>query len=348
MNEFYNGIASKEVVQEIKRVKKQISENAKSGAVSYIFVTDMHIDTTQSKDNYELISDSLKYASFIADTESEIDFIVLGGDCITGWFDKARAKDGISAVVNAVKNCKKPIISAVGNHDNNSNPTTKDNPTEQISKAELKEIMLNPFKDCGYVFDTESEEGLYYYVDLPHKNTRVICLDTYANAEMLCKEGKWLAQKALGVKAENWKYIIILHLPVDERYRADGLPCLSDDMKEILKSFNARAKANCSFGEYDFSDYQSKIIASSFGHCHNSVVEYNPEFGFFVSCTGCAGVVGKGEFKNISHDDEPKVSRFSIDNLQKDRYLFDVLLSSEDSFSRIRFGNGADKNSNKL
>ncbi len=342
-NNFFNTVVSEELVDEIKRIKIELSENTEKEAVNFIFVTDMHIDTTQSKDNYELILDTLKYACFIADTTKEIDFLVLGGDCITGWFDKARAKEGIEAVVNAVAKCQKPVVSVSGNHDNNSNPTTKDNPLEQFSKKELKDIMLKPFEGRGYAYDDRVNDGHYYYLDLPEKKTRVICLDAYSSAEMLQTQAKWLAQKALSIKDENWRYVVVLHLPLDKRYEVDGLPCLCADMINILKAFNSKTVAVCSFGEYDFSDYKSSIISCSSGHCHNSIVEFNPEYGLFVSVTGCAGVVGKGEFKNTSSDDLPDGSRFSMNNSQKNRYLFDIFSVCGNSFKRIRFGNGSDK-----
>lgn len=336
-------VSSKELVDEIVRVKNNISENEDNDAVNFVFVTDMHIDTSDGKDNYPLVLDTLKYARFIADTSDKIDFLVLGGDCITGWFDKERAIKGITAVVDSTVQCQKPVVSAVGNHDNNRNPSTIGKPLEQLSKLELKNILLKPFEDCGYVYDKEADDGLYYYLDLPEKNTRVICLDAHNSDEMLKKQAKWLAQNALSVKSEEWKYVIILHLPLDDEYAVDGLPSLSKDMGNILKAVNHRTTAVCSFGEYDFSDYKSHIISCSSGHCHNSIVEFNPEYGFFVSITGCASTKDKGVFKDKSADDSPEGDRVEMSNRQKNRYLFDVFSVSEKSFTRYRFGNGADK-----
>ena len=343
-SDWYSDILSQSVKNEFKSTAEAIKANSDDNSFRYIMITDTHIDTTQSQNNYELVLNTIDYAKRIA-ANCGIDAIVLGGDFITGWRDKETALIGLKAIGDAADNSPVPVIIAKGNHDNNINPDTKDNPDEQVTDDEFYNLTQAVVKKDNFIYDDEVEGGLYFYVDFPEKRTRLICLDAerYSDA---ASQTKWLAEKALDIKDEGWKYVVVTHIPIDIHYEAGkdtALTAGSDDIKLIMTALNTGSIAKCSTGNYDFSGYRSKIVSCSFGHTHATYMEYNADLGVFCTSTGCGGAVGRSKFDYVTEDSDGADNRQGLDNSNSTRYLFDIFSVNNERMNRIRFGNGVDK-----
>lgn len=104
-SDWYSDILSQSVKNEFKNTAEAIKASYDNNSFRYIMITDTHIDTTQSQDNYELVLNTIDYAKRIA-ANCGIDAIVLGGDFITGWRDKQSALIGLKAIGDAVGRSK--------------------------------------------------------------------------------------------------------------------------------------------------------------------------------------------------------------------------------------------------
>ena len=213
-----------------------------------------------------------------------------------------------------------------------------------MTDAEFYNLTQAVVKKDYFIYDDEVEGGLYFYVDFPEKRTRLICLDAerYFDA---ASQTRWLAEKALDIKDEGWKYVVATHIPIDIRYEAEDttLTAGSDDIKLIMTALNNGSVAKCSTGNYDFSGYRSKIVSCSFGHTHATYMEYNADLGVFCTSTGSGGAVGRGTFDYVTEDSEGNNNRQGLDNSDSTRYLFDIFSVNSEKMNRIRFGNGVDK-----
>ncbi len=315
-------------------------------AVRYIFITDTHIDTTQSQNNEELVLKSLEYAKKMA-KETDIAFIALGGDLITGWRDKATAVDSLKKIGEAMVDSPVPVIITRGNHDLNDNPEFPAD-EEKLSYSEFYQLTQAVVRKDNFIYDPATDtgdenQGLYFYVDFPEAKTRAICLDSF-NTKHSAEQTKWLAETALTVKDVGWKYVFLAHIPIDIRYEAEMPHVASgaDDIKELVTALNLRSTANCSFGKYDFSDFKSNAVAYNFGHVHNSYMEYNEELKMACIATGQGGCVGDGIFDYVQSDDN-HTDRHKLENYIAERYLLDIISTNANETTRIRFGNGSNK-----
>lgn len=342
---WYSDVKSVSIKEEIKLTAEAIKAHKTANDFSYIMLTDTHIDTSQSENNYELVLNTIEYTKLIAEN-CGIDAIVLGGDYVTGWRDKSAAINGLKAIGDAAKDSKVPVIIAKGNHDNNVNPDTKGNASEQVTDAEFYALTQEQTRRDNYVYDDSVKDGLYFYVDFPEKKTRLICLDAQRDNDHVT-QSKWLAEKALTVKDDGWKYVIVTHIPIDERYKAqDVIMAGASDLQALMKGLNNRTTAHCSFGDVSFAGFKSQVVSCSFGHTHATYMEYNADLGVFCTSTGCGGAVGRSAFDHVEEDSLGPDNRQSRTNDDSQRYLFDIFLVNKEKIDRIRFGNGVDKTIN--
>ena len=340
----YDNIAPSEISEELKNTRRELINVSNSTTVNYLFLTDTHIDSQQSLNNETLVLKTLEYAVILANT-SDIDFLCIGGDFITGAFDIVTAVDGLHKVSEALADCKKPVVMLIGNHDLNVNSNNLNNPGDRLSIEEVLVLTQENFKKDSYNYDASVSNGAYFYFDIPEKKTRAVCLDSY-NSIHEKQQVLWLADKVLTVKDEGWKYVFLMHIPIDSRYVTTDTSVVcsgSEDIMALITALNNRSTATGSFGTRDFTDFKSKIVSCSFGHVHNSYMEYNNLLDTFCTATGPAGGVAFGNMVSVSPDDNFPSKRDYLTNENKDKYLFDVFSVSSDSITRIRFGGGLNK-----
>lgn len=338
-DEYCDTIKSMDVRMELQETKQKLDSVTDGDCFNYAFITDLHTDTSQSSGNFDLTKNTIEYLKALG-KEGTIDCIVLGGDQVTGWFDKAQCANTYIFLNECLADSPVPVIMVKGNHDNNINV-----PGEDLSNAELYDISQAVYRNDAYVYDESVENGFYFYTDFAAKKTRLICLDSYKSPDTAA-QSKWLAEKAFTVKDEGWKYVLVMHVPIDIRYEAEMTHVCSgaDDIKKMIYAINSRGKAECSFGTYDFSDFKSQVVSLSCGHTHCSYMEYNAEIDSVCTVTGCSGAVGEGIFDYVKDDDGQIPGRKSMSNSEKNRYLADIFSVSNSKVDRVRFGNGIDKN----
>ena len=106
---------------EIMKTIRTVENDETNDSISYIFITDMHIDT--SEETREVAYNQL-YAIVDIANNSDIDFVCVGGDMYNGRYadpnGKVIAMDTIESISKILELCNKPVFILKGNHDDNS------------------------------------------------------------------------------------------------------------------------------------------------------------------------------------------------------------------------------------
>ena len=106
---------------EIMKTIRTVVNDETNDRISYIFITDMHIDT--SEETREVAYNQL-YAIVDIANNSDIDFVCVGGDMYNGRYvdpnGKVIAMDTIESISKILELCNKPVFILKGNHDDNS------------------------------------------------------------------------------------------------------------------------------------------------------------------------------------------------------------------------------------
>ena len=108
-------------LQEIMDTIKTVQEKNRKEYVSYLFVTDLHIDDTEQikEAGYHALNAVVDVAN-----NTDIDFVCVGGDLYSGKHaednGKQNAMELIQSISDILKNCDKPVFILHGNHDDNS------------------------------------------------------------------------------------------------------------------------------------------------------------------------------------------------------------------------------------
>lgn len=346
---------SESINKEIERVIEKITTVTDKNAVNYAIVTDTHYDTQQSVGTPELVDNSVKIIRILAE-KGLIDFAGHCGDITTGWRSGDSCRKYTKIVADLFSDFPCPVVFTIGNHDFNHNPETlkegahsytltgEKNP-ELLDHEEWYALTQQNFRKDSFIYDEVMPGSLYFYVDIPEKKARVVCLESFYCRDVE-KQVRFLAEKVLIVKDEGWKYVFLSHAPIDNRYEEGKMHHVcagADDLKKLITALNNRTVAQTSVGTYDFSDFASNAVAFNCGHMHSSYVEFNRDLKMFHATTGQTGVVGSGHFREVDADDNA-TGRHKLTNDDANRYLFDVVSVTPEKYERIRFGNGLDKN----
>ena len=345
---------SESINKEIERVIERLTAVTDKNAVNYAIVTDTHYDTQQSVGTPELVDNSVKIIRLLAE-KGLIDFAGHCGDITTGWRSGDSCRKYTKIVADLFSDFPCPVVFTIGNHDFNHNPETlkegahsytlndEKNP-ELLDHAEWYDLTQKNFRKDSFVYDEAMPGSLYFYVDIPEKKARVVCLESFYCRDVE-KQVRFIAEKVLTVKDEGVKYVFLSHAPIDNRYEEGKMHHVcagADDLKKLITALNNRTVAETSVGTYDFSDYASNAVAFNCGHMHSSYVEFNRDLKMFHATSGQTGVVGSGHFREVEADDNA-TGRHKLTNDDADRYLFDIISVTAEKYERIRFGNGLDK-----
>lgn len=334
---------SESINKEIERVIEKIAAVTDKNAVNYAIVTDTHYDTQQSVGTPELVDNSVKIIRILAE-KGLIDFAGHCGDITTGWRSGDSCRKHTKIVADLFSDFPCPVIFAIGNHDFNHNPETKDKPEEHLDHKQWYDLTQKNFRKDSFHYDEAMPGSLYFYVDIPEKKARAVCLESFYCRDVE-KQVRFIAEKALTVKDDGWKYVFLSHAPIDNRYEEGQMHHVcagADDLKNLIIALNNRTVAETSVGIYDFSDFCSSAVAFNCGHMHSSYVEFNRDLKMFHSTSGQTGVVGSGHFREVEADDNA-TGRHKLTNDDANRYLFDIVSVTAEKYERIRFGNGLDK-----
>lgn len=224
----------------IEYVSNQIN-NASEDAVNYIFITDLHtgayiVNSSSGGRDYEAsaavqfredtLAEQMKSLVELANTNRNIDFIVIGGDIVNGYetpnsplYKEALAAGKVSnvrefvisqmqAVLNPLKESTKPVFILRGNHDDNhmqgsyytpNGYSVSIVPSEVVSDRDWNNGIIKEYlpedivRDSTYLDAYTGEEiSGYYYYDLVKngETTRIICLDVFDHRYAYNEEGE--------------------------------------------------------------------------------------------------------------------------------------------------------------
>lgn len=137
--------------------------------------------------------------------ELPINFVICGGDMITGSQNVADMINSMKFCVEAFSSLPVPFFTTIGNHDDNRHSSSA---AATWAKAKTYTLMQKQFD-----FDTSgSGPECTYYVDIPATKTRLIVLDSEAPTSAIrTSEVTWLTE-ALASAPNGWHAMIFLHI----------------------------------------------------------------------------------------------------------------------------------------
>jgi hypothetical protein len=279
---------SDEAVQKVSKYHKQ-------SGLRFIYITDLH---------HELDGNQLRAADAVRDlaVRLQADFVLCGGDLsING--PKADALAAQQEITSALVVPGIPLLIAKGNHDDNSIYDAEHCPGSSrnvIFPRETRDILLAGLKERAR-FDDHRPEGLYYFVDFPTKQTRVIVLDCNDLPYSLNEKGElkypgqwqyafsssqmnWLAKEALDLRDHrDWKVLIASHVPLlqDGVIGADYAITGERILWGIVQAFRHGGTFELEEGEGDLvcqsaADFRAQgpgiVVGCLFGHVHTDQV----------------------------------------------------------------------------
>ncbi len=329
----YEAISSDSILDsyygiETEVISKQVSEQS-ADALNYIFITDIHFM------NYDLSWDTsgvilLEQLNLItewANNDDNIDFIVVGGDSVQGFWDtKEGWKNAITKVFEPLKNSTKPVFITMGNHDDNAYATWNVNYTEKIvSDLDWRNYVLDPISPADIVRPADDPNAKNYYYDLEKngKTTRLFFLDsidyyqeydengnitklqirekegyTEASAEDYSKY--YNGRSYLGYSAEQVKWFAdsladteaFDDVMVFSHMGTDSSTSPAEfgaELADVMAAYNNKtAYKNDALGiDVAYSD-EGKILGYQFGHIHKELSVYNAAADLWQIATSTA------------------------------------------------------------
>ena len=322
-------------------ISEKINEQGKN-SVNYLFFADSHVDEYLRKDEngdltvYEAeesvqkrLNNMIKHleaAVDFANNNENIDFFAFGGDGLNAYNirGKQAALDMLNQSFSPLKRCKKPVVLAFGNHDDNGFQTLNPNVPELkkewlISDKDWKDKVMDLYPGAEKrVHDELYEYSKYFYLDIENKKTRVIVLDTMDMRKPFDENGvvteivnrlprfwytneqlHWLCRDAL--KAPNgWDYIIISHMGIE--YDTSCNCKNGEKLRKVFKAFLNREKFSFTYTDMfgaevtvstDFGEVrEGKILLYNFGHQHAELVHYSEDIDLWQVATGCENAWG--------------------------------------------------------
>ncbi len=328
-------------------VKDKIAKKFESGSVSYIMLTDTHMDSFSNENKKAILIEYQKAVELA--NESRIDFICIGGDQLSGYGSLSDNNAYLMQITDILSKCRKPVIVLRGNHDNNKNNGQEE--SENLTIKEWYSRNQSIFRHNDFVYHesnkVEDGTGCYFYYDIPQKKTRVIALDSWWNAHPN-EQIQFLAFNAM-TELDGWNYILLSHLPPLAKYNTGGATETWENgitrINNFIRAFNNHTTITDEmYGTKDYTNSTSKVICITFGHTHASYIGYDSDFGCFITSTGSGGMYGNETFNGSDViADDGLTSRSGLEINNADKYLIDIFSVLPNKIDRIRFGNGLDK-----
>lgn len=339
-----------EILDTIQTVRNQVTGDS----VSYIFITDLHLDT--SEETQKAIYRQLNAVVDVAN-HTDIDFVCVGGDLYNGRHAEENGKQTAMGIVESVakvlERCNKPVFMLKGNHDDNSFSAQIDGNLLYradyiINSSEWYSITMQHFSQYA-----QDYQNGYFYYDLPGKNARVICLnmsdsdDTVVDGEQnemgmyfygyKDKQIDWLLNKAMS--REDCQYFIMCHDAFS--YPAGyGEGSNRDTLREILGAAYTHTAYSGEQFQKDFSKWSGKLMLYHCGHIHMERCLFDEEMGGLpVLNTENAMYSAK---KRIWLDEPGFFVETGRQIETASEALFDIVVSQGDTIRVIRFGAGED------
>lgn len=262
--------------------------------VNFAFITDMH---------HHPGSNQLNAAEAIKKLAEAIplDFVVSGGDMSLNG-PKASVVRAQKEMMDGIADADTIMLPLKGNHDDNSVYGYNESQAETkhvLFPEETFELVFHRLDDA-VVFDEENRNGMYYYFDIPHKQTRVVILNPIDIPYTVTPSGglkyygqwkyafsdrqlNWVAHQALDLSnkqgLDQWKVLFFSHVAIlqDGVKGADHEVMNGEAMWGIIQAFHKGSSFSGKGSEEDFEysigvDFaaqgESKVVACLFGHVH--------------------------------------------------------------------------------
>lgn len=339
---------------EIMKTIRTVENDETNDSISYIFITDMHIDT--SEETREVAYNQL-YAIVDIANNSDIDFVCVGGDMYNGRYadpnGKVIAMDTIESISKILELCNKPVFILKGNHDDNSfsaqiNEDLLFDADHIINREEWYSITMKHFSQ----YATDYQNGYYYY-DIPGKNTRVVCLNM-SDSDDTVTDGKqnqmgmyfygyqneqinWLLNDAMS--RDNCNYIFLCHDAFDypEGYSTES-------NRDTLRAIMAAAYTHTPFAANsfakDFTSWSGNVLLYHSGHLHMERAVFDSETGglpLLNTQTSMFSVQSRGWMQDKGYYMDSGRQKGTATEA-----LFDVVVARKDDINIVRFGVGDD------
>ncbi|MBQ1187081.1 MAG: metallophosphoesterase [Clostridia bacterium] len=314
---------------EVETVSKQLSVQSKD-AINYIFITDIHFmnyDLSWDKSGNVLL-EQMRLITDWANKDDSIDFIVVGGDSVQGFWDtKEGWKDAITNAFEPFKASEKPVLILTGNHDDNSYATWNANyGAKVISELDWKNYVLDPISPANIVHPEGEPNSKHYYYDFEKngKTTRLFFLDAIDYYQEYDDENGNITaleiRKALGYTEEDAedysKYYngrsYFGYSGAQVKWLADSLADTDEfdnvmvfshmgtdsttstaefgaEIADVMAAYNNKtAYTNEALGIDVAYDDEGKILAYQFGHIHKELSVYNAAADLWQIATSTA------------------------------------------------------------
>lgn len=366
----------------IQQMKSNLS--GKETNVNYIFLTDIHYVGDPSSDHGRALFTQVKAAVKLANNIDSIDFIAIGGDITNGnRATKAECLQFAYKILEPLKECKKPVFVAPGNHDDNSyhmNYYSKLTMKEIVSDKDWSDKILKEICPKGIVKDSKYKDSKYYYYDIKGKKTRVIVLDAIDYRAKYDSNGtvielpvknaattnelerywtgtsywgysdeqiQWLANEAL-TAGSDWDYVFISHMGVDKKTMHNNYDTKSGaSLRAVISAFQNRNTYSATNISANFTNVTGKILVHQFGHSHCELTTYQKDIKLWQIGTATAQIQSSNSsISNISR----RVDQYGNEWLiypraygKENEHAFDIMSANENSINKFVFGAGTEK-----
>lgn len=292
--QFWEGEVST-AIDNVKTKQEKIGVNC----INFALCADMHVENTSG---YQHCKNLGKIASKVLN-ECNIPFLIVAGDNNSGAGIISETSECIYKDIEMQDEILKPvgkerILKILGNHDGVWGQTTANGTTlyydRAISMEERFNLFMAPQEDLKRVW---GDNGTYYYIDMPQKKARIICLnsqdieyhvgedyystDTPIKNPMKNGNGygiaqlEWLSNVALDVK-DGWSIILTTHIPptlVTSLVGLKGVITNEDILRGIITAYCNKTAYSKNTFSVDYTNAKGEIVGIFAGHMHRDAVD---------------------------------------------------------------------------
>lgn len=328
-----------------------LTDKQTNETLNLIFVTDLHHSSGGNQ---------LRAARAIRELTSRLplDLVVNGGDsAVNETKDQTLASQ--TEICHALRTPDVPVLSVKGNHDDNSiygHDREELRGRHVIYPSETKRLIQDGVLDAAR-WDSTRPDGLYYFVDVEAKKTRVIVLDTidipYADPDSGTIEHfgqweyafspeqlNWLANEALHLRDKSdWRVLIVSHVAIfqDEVFGADFPVRNGEALWGIVCAFRDGGSYDAEVGEgesvrrmaADFGQQGKRtVIGCLFGHVHFDQTVYRDGIPMISTLNAC------------TNQDFPEAPERKVGTLSETAFDIVTVNFGQSRIDTYRFGAG--------
>lgn len=306
---------------------------------NYLVISDIHNSHSDfTPDKLKALMGSIVNIA----NSSNIDAVICLGDLIEGGASvaKATAKTEIMEITELLGDCRKPVLFAYGNHDQNAyNWSGSDTTDHYILPNEWVNMCVRPFVN----------KNDYYAIDFEDKGIRLIVTNTCDYNEQVDSEGN--------VTISSYSAIMMRQEQLDDicdmldNTSHDIVVCghaLPTNLLDLLKAFNTKGTYTKSNGTaVNFSDKMNRILLYNFGHHHNEAFEYVSAYDLNMFAANCGSLASVQQNCWIKNDilttwtitDETGTGRVAGTITEACYYVVSI---GDGKINKINFGAGED------